>query len=144
LVGLIDTAVGPDRISCFTVRQLHSIVPRVVPDLFNAMPKFGVHPPEWKVANYVIIPKNGKANYKLPTSCRPISLLSCFGKVFEASISRRMADAAVRCGAISNSQLGGVQQNSAIDVLIYTTTPMNIALRQPLKKRKTKAAPKPT
>jgi hypothetical protein len=111
------------------------------------MLRFGAHPsewPQWKTANCVVIPKSGKANYKSPSSYRLISHLSCFGKVFESIICKRIENAALRCGAISRSQLGGIQQNSVIDALIVITTPMSLALRRPLKGRKAKTRPKPT
>jgi hypothetical protein len=139
-----DTAVGPDRISYSTVRQLHNSSPQTLPLLFTAMLRFGAHPFEWATANCVVIPKSGKANYKSPSSYHPISLLSCFGKVFESIMCKRIENAALRRGAISRSQLGGIQQNSAIDALIVLTTPMSLGLRRPLKGRKTKTRPKPT
>jgi hypothetical protein len=103
-----DTAVGPDRISYLTVRQLHNSSPQTLPLLLTAMLRFAAHPSEWETANCVVIPKSEKTNYKSPSSYRPISLLSCFGKVFESIMCKRIENAALRCGAISISQLGGI------------------------------------
>jgi hypothetical protein len=79
-----------------------------------------------------------------PSFYHQISLLPCFGKVFESIMCKRIENATLRCGAISTSQLGGIQQHFAIDALIVITTPMSLALRRPLKGRKTKTCPKPT
>jgi hypothetical protein len=82
------TSVGSDGISYTTLCQLHEATPRTLPLLFNAYLVYTIHPPEWKVANCVVIPKPGKSSYILPKSYRPISLQSCFGKLLEAIVAK--------------------------------------------------------
>jgi hypothetical protein len=65
--------------------------------------KYSAHPVEWKVENCVVLPKQGKATYQDPKSHRPISRLSCFGKVLESLMAQRVTKAAEKmwgdCGS---------------------------------------------
>jgi hypothetical protein len=40
------------------------------------------------------------------------------GKIFEKFVAKRIATAGVQCGAIANTQIGRLAQNSAIDALV--------------------------
>jgi hypothetical protein len=75
---------------------------------------------KWKNAICVIIPKQGKSSYNTTKSCRPISLLSCQGKIIEKIAATQIAEARKICGAISSFQLGNNDNHSANDVLIRT------------------------
>jgi len=66
------TSVGPDGISYTTLRHVHEAAPRLLALLFDACLRYAVHPPEWKTANCVIVPKPGKTTYSHPKSYRPI------------------------------------------------------------------------
>ena len=124
------SAVGPDGISYSTLQQADRADPYILPTLFTALLRFGVHPREWKGANCVITPKKGKSDYSKPKAYRPISLQSCFGKVLEKIVSRRLSNAALKCGAISPTQMGGRAANSAIDALMRTLDPAAKPLSQ--------------
>jgi ribonuclease HI len=118
------TSVGPDNISYGTLRRFNEAAPQVLPHLFTACLKYGTHPPEWKTANCVVIPKPGKKSYSNPKSYRPISLQSCFGKLLETIVAKRLSQTAVLCGATHPSQMGAQPENSAIDALLRTITPI--------------------
>jgi hypothetical protein len=117
------TSVGPDGISYTTLRHCHETTPRTLPLRFNACLTYAVHPPEWKVANCVVIPKPGKSSYSLPKSYRPISLQSCFGKLLEAIVAKRLTHVAHQCGATHPSQMGAQPENSTVDALSYARLP---------------------
>jgi hypothetical protein len=129
------SAVGPDKISYEVVKRLHQRIPEALPRLFTTLFDTGTHPVEWKTAHCVVIPKPGKGSYTAANSYRPISLLSCFGKVFEAIAARRMADAAVRCGPIADTQMGARAQHSAIDALLRVLDPFVHSLSQVYQKK---------
>jgi len=114
------TSVDPDGISYTTIRHVHEATPRLLPLLFDACLRYAVHPPEWKTANCVIVPKPGKTTYSHPKSYRPISLQSCFGKVLEAIVAKRVTHTAILCGATHPSQMGGQPNNSAVDARLRT------------------------
>ena len=100
-----------------------------------------MHPPEWKTANCVVIPKKGKANYNDPNSYRPISLLPCLGKLLETITAKRLALAATQTGATHPSQMGAMSDNSAIDALLRTITP--IANTISIGRKSSKTIPRP-
>jgi hypothetical protein len=78
----------------------------------------------------VVVPKQGKTTYQDPKSYRPISLLSCFGKVLESLMAQRVSKAAEECGAVVDTQMGGRKNYSAVDALINISTPMRQSLRR--------------
>ena len=82
------TSVGPDDISYTTLRHFNEAAPLLLPNLFTACLTWRVHPPEWKTANCVVVPKPDKKYYSQPKSYWPISLLSCFGKQLETIIAK--------------------------------------------------------
>jgi hypothetical protein len=82
------SAVGPDKISYEAVRRFHACLPHVLPRVFTDLFTSTTHPTEWKDAHCLVIPKPGKRTYQTPSAYRPISMLSFFGKVFEAIAAR--------------------------------------------------------
>jgi len=136
------TSVGPDDISYTTLQHFNEAAPLLLPNLFTACLTWSVHPHEWKTANCVIIPKPGKKSYSQPKSYRPISLLSCFGKLLETIIAKRLAHTAQMCGARHPSQIGAQAENSAVDALLRTIDPIAKAISQ--KKASNKFPLRPT
>jgi hypothetical protein len=118
------TSVGPDNITYGTLRRFHDAAPDVLPHLFTVCLEYATHPPEWKTANCIVIPKPGKKSYSHPKSYRPISLQSCFGKLLETIVAKRLSHAARMCGATHPSQMGAQPENSAVDALLRTITPI--------------------
>jgi hypothetical protein len=98
-----NSAVGNDHINFTTLIYVNKAMPSLLPTLITALFRFGIHHKSWKEAICVVIPKQGKKSYTTPTPYRPISLLSCLGKVVEKIASKRISVAASRCGAISRS-----------------------------------------
>jgi hypothetical protein len=72
----------------------------------------------------VVIPKLGKCTYQTVSAYGPISLLSCFGKVFDAIAARQLSKATAACGAISNAQMGARAQNYTLDALLRVVDPI--------------------
>jgi hypothetical protein len=124
------SAVGPDKISYEAVRRFHACLPQVLPRVFTELFASATHPSEWKDAHCVVIPKPGKSTYQTASAYRPISLLSCFGKVFEVIAARRLSKAAAACGAISTTQMGARAQHSALDALLRVVDPIAYSLSQ--------------
>jgi hypothetical protein len=109
------SAPGDDKLTYGVVQHFNNSLPYALLDLFTALFQYKCFPQEWKHANCIIIQKQGRAKQGDPKGYRPISLLSCMGKIFEKIAAKRIATAGVQCGAIANNQIGGQAQNSAID-----------------------------
>jgi hypothetical protein len=127
------TSVGPDNITYGTLGRFNEAAPHLLPCVFTACLRYAAHPQEWKTANCIVIPKPGKKSYSHPKSYRPISLQSCFGKLLETIVAKRLSQTALICGATHPSQMGAQPENSAIDALLRTITP----IANSISKRKT-------
>ena len=57
--------------------------------IFNGILKLGVFPKMWKTSQIKIIPKPGKDS-TMPSSYRPISLLSCLSNLFKKVFQRKI------------------------------------------------------
>ncbi|GBM02708.1 RNA-directed DNA polymerase from mobile element jockey [Araneus ventricosus] len=79
----------------------------------------GIFPTKWKIANVTLIPKEGK-DTSLPSSYRPICLLSCWGKVLDLLgkvFIKRLVDFFENKKLISENKFGFRGKKSTIDAL---------------------------
>ena len=72
---------------------------------------------EWKTAVIIPIPKPEK-NLELPSSFRPISLLSCVSKTLENMVAKRLAHVLETNNSFSNNQYGFRYRRGTIDPII--------------------------
>jgi hypothetical protein len=84
-------------------------------DVFNACLLLGHHPPRWKEAKVVAIPKPDKPDYSLPKAHRPISLLETMSKLLEKAVAKRMQHDIVAHELIHTNQFGGRAHSSCLD-----------------------------
>ena len=82
-------APGPDGVTSDMLKHLGPASRSTLLQIFNDSWRTGVVPSIWKEAEIIPIPKKGK-DKKDPTSYRPISLLSCVGKLLERMVNRRL------------------------------------------------------
>ncbi|GBP94600.1 Probable RNA-directed DNA polymerase from transposon BS [Eumeta japonica] len=92
--------VNNKAIKCFSAPLLALLVA-----IFNACIKNCHFPEAWKEAVIIGIPKPRKP-HDLPTSYRPISLLSGLGKLFEKVLKSQLSDHLLGKGLIINEQFG--------------------------------------
>jgi len=85
--------------------------------LFNQSFQLGVVPSAWKQAVVLPILKPGK-DPSVPESYRPISLLSCLGKLMERLVAVRLEHLAEKLSLFSPSQCGFRKGLSTMDVLL--------------------------
>ena len=83
---------------------IHIMLPIYV-KLFNIIFDTGFVPESWLLGNILPIYKN-KGDIQNPENYRPITLLSCLGKLFTAIINNRLNDFATERNLISDSQTG--------------------------------------
>ena len=118
VLRLIDTtkACGPDFISPKLLREGGPSLSHHLANLFNNSLNESTFPSDWKLANVIPVYKKGDktdvANY------RPISLLSCIGKVFERCVFKHLHNYIVANNLITPLQSGFTPSDSATFQLI--------------------------
>lgn len=110
-------AIGSDRISNEILKLCYKVLAPCLAHLINASLRLGYFPKIFKNAMTVLLPKRStpdeKRNYSSPSDWRPIALLSCLGKVFEAVVAERMKELVVSRSLLHQSQTGFVGKSSA-------------------------------
>ena len=86
----LNSTPGLDAITAEYLRQFFDLLEKLLFSFFSACIHFRYFPSAWKKSLVIIIPKIGKDNYDLPSSYRPISLLSTVAKKFEKTIHKRL------------------------------------------------------
>ena len=109
-------APGPDGVSNDMIRHLGPVAKKTLLELFNESWKTGSVPAMWKKAIIIPIHKQGK-DKKNPNSYRPISLLSCLGKLMERVINRRLLFFLENNNILSPTQTGYRRHRSTEDQL---------------------------
>ena len=98
-------ARGPDGISGELLKHLGACSRAVLLKMFNHNWMKGLVPAVLKEAVIIPVPKKGK-DKKNPCSYRPISLLSCVGKLLERMVKRRLISHLGSNGVLSPTQTG--------------------------------------
>ena len=88
---LSNKAPGTDTITNSMITHLPPSALQYLTLIYNSCLSLGYFPEKWKVARVTFIHKPGKIKSN-PSSYRPISLLSCLGKLFERLIATRLLD----------------------------------------------------
>jgi len=89
LKQLPNSSPGPDTIHNRCLKNYTTQLILHLEKIFNAIIDVGHIPNAWKNANIILLLKS-KKDKKQPSSYRPISLLSCIGKVLEKIIKQRL------------------------------------------------------
>jgi hypothetical protein len=79
---------GPDNLTPKLIKQCVSQLTTPLTIIINQCINEATFPTEWKLAKVIALYK--KNSRKLPENYRPISLLNCFGKIFEKIIYKQM------------------------------------------------------
>ncbi|CAH2094959.1 unnamed protein product [Euphydryas editha] len=82
-------APGKDEITNATLTKLPKNCIQAITTLYNGILQTGHFPEAWKQGRVIVIPKPGK-DKRLPSSYRPITLLSHVAKLFERLLLRRL------------------------------------------------------
>ena len=84
--------------------------------LFNKSLHIGTYPELWKLANVVPIYKNGERHDK--KNYRPISLLSCIGKLMERCVSKHILQYLIKNNIVTTLQSGFKPGDSTVNQMI--------------------------
>ena len=113
----------------------HTVIRLMLPvyeKLFNIILNTGIVPDTWTVGIIHSIYKN-KGDSKDPSNYRPISLISCFSKVFTSIINNRLTSYADQVHLISESQSGFRKMHSTTDNIFILHSLVNL---YPTKKKR--------
>ena len=91
ILGKVNTrkACGPDHITTKIIRYLIPTLHIILQDLLNICVFHGYHPSSWK-REWALMAHNPSKRRSNPCPFRPISLLCCLSKVFEAIMTERL------------------------------------------------------
>lgn len=113
-------APGFDGIQNILLKNLPRKAIILLTQIFNGCLNFGYFPSNFKCAKIVPVLKPNK-NPANPSSYRPISLLSCIGKIFEKIILNRMNIFIDENNTIINEQFGFRREHSTIHQISRVT-----------------------
>lgn len=82
---------GPDFVSASLFKLIHKIHPSSLSTIYTKVLRSGLHPPSWKLATVVPIPKANKPSYTHPKNWRSIHLLSVISKTLEWIVLYRLS-----------------------------------------------------
>ena len=105
---------------------LHIMLP-IYTKHFNLVFGGGVIPESWSIGVINPIFKN-KGNRKDPANYRPITLVSCFGKVFTSILNNRLTLFSDEINLISSSQAGFRKGHSTCDNICILHSLINLYL----------------
>ena len=106
----ISKATGPDHVSHVMLKQAGDIIVPSLTRLFNFSLDSGIFPEMWKRAN--VTPLHKKNDNAVLDNYRPVSLLSCVGKIFEKGVFKYTFNFLRETGAISLKQSGFIPGDS--------------------------------
>ena len=104
-----DKASGDDQIINEYLKSSFPIMSEVYVRLFNVIFENGLVPEQWLLGNMIPIYKN-KGDKMDPANFRPITIISCFGKLFTSILNDRLNDYSEQFNIICENQ-GGFRQN---------------------------------
>ena len=112
-------ATGPDGIGNKIVKHCREIFAYNLTKIFNKSIKDGIYPDELKVARVIALHKKGHKHD--PDNYRPISILSCFNKIFERLICKQLVAFLEKYKLIFRFQFGFREDHSAVICLTEIT-----------------------
>jgi len=125
----LKKAPGPDGVTNEMLKHLGYGAKRILLLVFNLSWHTGKFPSKWKEAHIRPILKKGKDKHH-PESYRPISLLSCIGKLLERIINRRLIWHLESHSILTPTQTGYRQHHSTEDQLAYLAQSIEDAFQE--------------
>jgi len=120
---------GYDNISGKLIKELSPKGIRFLAILINAVFRLCHFPSQWKVAQIILIGKPGK-NPDLPTSYRPISLLSVMSKICEKLLLNKINPIVLSKKLIPNHQFGFCNHHATIEQVHRLTSKIKEAFEK--------------
>ncbi len=113
---MINKASGPDEISHKMLKETSKTICLPLSIVFNRSIQEASYPNCWKKAN--VMPLFKKGNRDMPANYRPISLISCVGKVMERVVFKHVYNHLIANNLIYKNQSGFLPGHSTVFQLI--------------------------
>jgi len=113
----VQKAPGPDRLGFMAIRLLWEWDSQRKINIVKTCFRLGIHPPVWKEAKGVVIPKPNKPDYAVAKAYRVITVLNCLGKVVEKVGANSIAEECERKRLLHDGQFGCRKRRSAVDTV---------------------------
>ena len=110
-------ACGPDLISPKLLREGTQELCVPLSTFFNKLLVHSYFPDCWKLASVTPVVKKGDPSR--PSNYRPISLLSCIGKLFERCVHKYIYNYLIGNNLVTPYQSGFIKNDSTVNQLIY-------------------------
>ena len=120
------SAVGSDGISYSLIKKLPNTYKKKVCSMFSDSIRLGHFPSLWKDAIVKRVPKPNK-DAKYAKNFRPISLLSCMGKVLERIIAERLSNHMEENNLFTKSQSGFRKHRMTTEQLLRLSEEAHVA-----------------
>ena len=108
------SAPGPDQIPYIVWKKIHKENHKIIPWLMSNLLKWSTYPEILKYSWGILLPKQGKTEYKSPKNFQVIALMQTFRKILERLVARRLAKLAWN-GAYKREQMCSVAGRSCSD-----------------------------
>ncbi|CAF1019683.1 unnamed protein product, partial [Brachionus calyciflorus] len=113
-------STGFDMISNKTIKNLPFKTLKSIHSLFNFSLKLGYIPQNWKKAKIIMLYKKNKPS-NLASSYRPISLLSCLGKLLEKIVNTKLQNWIETNKLLPECQAGFISNRSTQEQILMLT-----------------------
>ena len=123
------SAVGLDGISYELIKKFPNSYMLQFASFLTACMRLGHFPSNWKKAKVILIPKPGK-DPRQAKNHRPISLLSCLGKILERILAYRLSNYLEQNKLFAKSQSGFRSKRMTTEQLLRLSEECHIGIKQ--------------
>jgi hypothetical protein len=117
-----NKAPGPDEIPNEVLQTLSSTINQGLAHAISTAFATGSLPKQYNELTTIVLRKEGKKDYSLANSYRPIALENTLAKVIEKALANRITEAAEQHGLLPWNQMGARQNRSTLSAIGLITT----------------------
>jgi len=128
-----SSAPGPDMTPNSVCKRVHRVAPHLIQDLLAPLVAHGFQPPALKMADGIVLDKQGMPSYDSPSSFRVIVFLQTFSKILERIMNSRLSCVARVAGLLDLHQCGflaGLSASNATTTLTHEVRTLQMAGRK--------------
>ncbi|CAD6927641.1 unnamed protein product [Tilletia controversa] len=108
----------PHGVTTLVLKKVWHVILPLFSNIVAAGMRLGHYPPVFKSAHTLVLRKPRRGDYSLPSSWRPIDLISRLGLVWDSALTARLSFLAETHHLLPNSHFGGRPARSTADALV--------------------------